>query len=271
MADEEQESPEPPERSSAVIGLVMTVLLCGAAIAFFIYYEHRSEELPSQGLDMAEAPTPDPSPAAGPGGAAFGIAPAARPSNLTPIKGGPALGAPASGNPRVRAQQTLADVVRPHERFFADLTNKYIAKYPVFQQWGKEWITYPDLHQATKDYWKYHDPVRFAFQIAGSKNLGAMISKYSGHTELQAFLRDAIAGAPKDLVKAGVDYLEKDSNAVALVKRFAAAAGLPPSILAGFTGGHVDQQAVMNEIMQSNPALQGTGQNQASPFETSKK
>jgi len=260
---EEQEEPEPPERSSAMIGLAMTILLCGAAIAFFVYYARRSEELPTQGLDMAEAPAPDPAPAAGAAPAAtFGLAPPARPGSLTPIKGG-LPGMTGGGDPRVRAQQTLAAVVRPHERAFADLTNKYIAKYPVFQQWGKEWMTYPDLNMACKDYWKYHDPVRFSLQIAGSRNLSSMISKYSGHPELQAFLKDAITIAPKDIVKAGIDYLQKDSNAAALVKKFAAAAGLPPAIVAGFTGGQVDQQAVMKQIMDSNPALQGAAQNQA--------
>ena len=263
---EEDGSPEPPERSSAVIGLAMTVLLCGAAIAFFIYYEHRSEELPSQGLDMAEAPAPDPTPAASPPGT-FGLAPAARPSgSLMTIKGGNLAMPGAVGDPKGRAQQSLAALVRPHEKVFVDLVLKYQRKYPVFLQWGKEWMSYPDLNKAAKDYYQYHDPIRYAYQIAGSKNLAGMIGKYAGHPELQAFLRDAITIAPKDLVKATIDYLEKDSNAVALVKRFSAAAGLPPSILAGFTGGHVDQQAVMNEIMQSNPALQGGAQNQSSPF-----
>lgn len=269
MADEEgepegSEEADPRARSSAMIALAMTVVLCGAAIAFFIYYTHRGEELPSQGLDMAEAPAPDPEPAPG---ASFGLAPPPpqRPSSLMSFKGGPPGSTRTGGDPKAAAQQSLAQVIRPHERFFANLTNKYIAKYPIFNQWGKEWMSYPDLHQACNDYWKYHDPVRFSFQIAGSKNLAGMISKYSGHPELQAFLKEAITSAPKDVVKAGVDYLQNDANATALVKRFASAAGLPPALIAGFAGGQVDQQQVMKQIMDANPSLQGNMQNQSAP------
>ena len=71
---------EPPQRSSAAIGLITTVLLCGLALALFIFYARKTDDVSGQAIDMAEVPAGDSTPAAAPGGGTFGIAPAGRPS-----------------------------------------------------------------------------------------------------------------------------------------------------------------------------------------------
>lgn len=253
--EEEAEEPTGRERASGAILLASTVLLLGLGVAVFLYLTRNTEDLSSQGLDLASepepaaaAPEPAPAPVAPPPAPpkTFGVA-----ASLTP----PPVARPAPTDAKGRSELGLSQAARRNERYFRNLTIKYQNKYPVFHQWGKEWMSHPELRQARDDYYKTRNPVRFAFQVAGSPNLAKMMGKYSRNPEMQAYLKDIAAHAPKDVLTAFVDYLKKDGNAATLIERFARAAGLPPALVAGFTGKRVDQQEVMKQIMEQNPDL----------------
>ncbi len=249
--DSEEEDQEPPERSSAAIGVAMAIILVGLAIGIGLYLTRQPQELSSQGLDMAIEPPPDPvvmAPAPPPPPPkTFGI------SSPLPIR--PPMPAPtdAKGN----AELGLADAAKRNETWFRNFTIKYQTKHPIVYSWGKEWITYPELKKARDDYYQSRNPVRFAFQIASSPNLPKMVAKYSGDPAMRGYVTDLAANAPSEVVKAFTTYLMKDNTAIKLVERFAAAAGLPPALAAGFTGRKVDEKEVMKQIMQQNPGLQG--------------
>lgn len=244
-----EEEREPPERSSAPIGIAMGIILVGLAVGIILYLTRQPQEPSSQGLDMAEVPTPDPVVVAqlppAPPPKTFGIANPPTPARPAPVdaKGGAELG--------------LAEAAKRNENWFRNFTIKYQTKHPIVYAWGKEWITYPELRKARDDYYQNRNPVRFAFQVASSPNLAKMVSKYSSNPAMRGYVTDLAANAPSEVVKAFTNYLMKDNTATKLVERFAAAAGLPPALAAGFTGKRVDEKEVMKQILQQNPGLQG--------------
>ncbi|MBI4347391.1 MAG: hypothetical protein HY553_11080 [Elusimicrobia bacterium] len=252
---EEQEEEQGAGRSSAAIGAAMAVLLVGMAISIGVYLTREPPAPDAEGLDMAAAPAPDPEPVAvapvavqaPPPPKTFGIAspPPVRPA------------APPTADAKGHAAIGLAEAARRHESWFRNFTIKYQTKHPIVYEWGKEWVTYPELRKARDDYWQERNPVKFAFQVASSPNLAKMIGKYSQNPAMRGYVTDLAANAPGDVLKSFTNYLTKDSTAIRLLERFVRAAGLPPALASSFTGKKVDEKEVMNQILQQNPALQG--------------
>ncbi|MBI4425243.1 MAG: hypothetical protein HY554_16050, partial [Elusimicrobia bacterium] len=252
---EDPEEPEPgPRRSSEAAALALVALLGGAAIAVFVYHNRGSEPLTTQGLDI-DAPLSTEEPPE-PLVATFGLAPAP-PSSRLPLPKDPAPTAPAARAPEARgaAGGDFIQAVRRHERLFQELTLRHQRKSPIFDQWAKEWMAHPDLNQACKGYWKHRNPIQYAYEVAGSPNFAKLVKKYASNPELQAYVRDAARNAPQELVSSLTAYLKGDAAAAGLLKRFGASAGLPPALIAGFTGEPVDQKAMMRQIL-ANPELE---------------
>lgn len=255
--DTQDEEEEEQKRSSLPFALASFALLLGLGIALFVYQSRRTEQYTTQGLDVdvapavETAPTPATEPLETPAAPprTFGIT-----SNLTAPN--PSAGVAPAG-PRDRSASGFQEAIWKNERFFRKLTVKYQKKSPVFLQWGKEWMSHPELAKACDEWYAHKSPIKFAYQIASSPNLPKMVLKYSRNQELHAYLREMATSAPKEVVMGLTDYLSKDKNAVALVEKFAKAAGLPPALVAGFTGKKVDQNEVMRQILEQQRQQQG--------------
>lgn len=257
--DVEEEEEDPRARSSLSLGFAALLLLGGIAIAGFIYQSRRGENLSSEGLDL-EAPALPPEPQATAVEAAAPAAPRTYgvTSSLTaPVPSAP----PPRADPRDQSRSGLQAAIWKHERFFRKLTFRYQNKHPVFHKFGNEWAKHPDLAKARDDWYQHKNPIKFAYQIAQSPNFAKMVVKYARDPALLAYMRELASSAPREVVTGLTDYLSKDKNATSLVERFAKAAGLPPALVAGFTGKKVDQAEVMKQLLE-NPALKGGQQGQ---------
>jgi hypothetical protein len=117
--------------------------------------------------------------------------------------------------------------VRRNEPFFARLAMKHTLKSKAIREYGRDWMSHPDLRKLNDEYFEHHDPVRFAYGAASSKSFWALVTKYSTRPEVLSFVTDAARSAPAGLRRAGSDFMKTDRSAEKLYRRFAAASGLP--------------------------------------------
>lgn len=167
-------------------------------------------------------------------------------------------------NKQAEAGKTFAQLARKHERTVRAYFMKATAKHPSVRQYGRDWMSHPDLKKLNDDYFRDRDPVKFMKGLSRSENFGKLVKKYSTDPAIRAVVIDAAKQAPTDLMAAGMDYLNEDNNVKNLLGTVAKGMGLPSSLMALFdsgTGGKVDQQKIISDIMQKNPearkALEG--------------
>ncbi|MDX6771121.1 MAG: hypothetical protein SF051_16445 [Elusimicrobiota bacterium] len=167
------------------------------------------------------------------------------------------------------AGQSFQQLAKKHEKKVRSYFMKATAKYPSVRQYGRDWMSYPDLKKLNDDYFRDRDPVKFMKGVAKSENFGKLVKKYSTDPAIRAVVIDAAKQAPSDLMAAGLDYLNEDRVIKDLVGTVAKGMGLPSSLMAIFDdgkGAKVDQNQVMSDIMKNNPearkAMEGQQQNQ---------
>ncbi len=157
---------------------------------------------------------------------------------------------------QAEAGKSFEQLARKHERTVRAYFMKATAKYPSVRQYGRDWMSYPDLKKLNDDYFRDRDPVKFMKGLSKSENFGKLVKKYSTDPAIRAVVIDAAKQAPTDLMAAGMDYLNEDSNVKTLLGSVAKGMGLPSSLMAIFDdgkGGKVDQKQVMSDIMSKNP------------------
>jgi hypothetical protein len=139
---------------------------------------------------------------------------------------------------------------------------KYTQRYPIIKQYGRDWMSYPDLRKLNDDYMRDHDPVKFLRGLATSRNFGTMVKKYAAEPTVYSFVKEAIRATPADLVGAALDYLREDKIARGLAENVSRALGLPPGLL-GTSGAKpkVDQQAILDSVIKNRSDLQKQLQN----------
>lgn len=162
--------------------------------------------------------------------------------------------APAAAGSRAVISWTAA--VRSNESRYERLARRYSAAHPVIRQYGVDWMRYPDLHRFNDEYFRDHDPIRFARNVAASPNFARLVKKYAHRPEVIGFCRDAAMEAPPELLRTVQDYLRTDSNAAELLRRFTTAAGLPEFLLSGLLGGAGNSGKAVLSAVKSNPQLQ---------------
>lgn len=204
---------------------------------------------PYEGADIA-----DPEPV--PGKVPMGSVGMLRAGSLSIAQPGP-VGSTAPNPAAATASRagSLTAAVRNSESRYEALGVRYTNKYLVIRQYGADWMRYSDLKRFNDEYMEDHDPIKFARNVAASPNFAALVKKYAARPEIRGFLVDAVKTAPGELTRAAQEYLGKDNNAAALLRRFTDAVGLPGFLVAGLTGGKLDGPQAASALLKSNPQL----------------
>lgn len=270
-------SGEPSVRSGRSGGIFVAVLVAGSAVGVVGWYlvtNRHGAALDESGFDLSDAPKVR---RAAPVAAASS-APDQPVSSLGMMKAdagvrivdsnagaqAPAGGAAAkSGDPKEHANLSFTEAVRKHEaevrRFGMKMTNKY----PVIRQYGREWMSHPDLKKLNDDFQRDHDPIAFMKGLSKAPSLGLMLKKYAGRPEMREFVVQGMKQAPSELTSSAMDVLQNDHTLKDMVANIAGGMGLPPSITALINGGSdkVDQKAIMGDMM-NNPEMRKAMQQQ---------
>lgn len=256
------------QRSS--VGMIVLVALAvgGSAAGVMVWQLMQSGPAPAldrSGFDVQvveEAGPRGPAPAQ----------PAAQQSSLTSFTGAPSgmsfgeqapdsvTGGPSSpAGPKKPRDVSFREAVLAAERKGYDLAVAYTKKYPSIAQYGRDWMSHPDLRQLNYDYLRDRDPVKFLRGLAKSPNFPKLVKKYATDPGIHAFVKDAAVHAPAGLAGAAADYLTEDSAMKNFMQNVTRAMGLPGSLTASLFGGDdkpLDQKQLMGEVMQGNPELQ---------------
>lgn len=266
----------PPARESRGGALLVAAAVGVSAVGVLGWHllQNRGdkERLDVSGFDLAAAPTgnrpvvPLPAPAD----------PAAPASSLGMLKADAGVrvvdsnaGGESSSNPaaagssaakkRQEAGLSFQQAARKHEKRVRAYFMAATAKHPSVRQYGRDWMSYPDLKKLNDDYFKDRDPVKFMYGLSKSENFGKLVKKYATDPAIRAVVIDAAKQTPSDIMSAGLDYLQNDRVIKDLVGSVAKGMGLPSSLMAVFDdgkGAQVDQNKIMGDILKNNPDAQ---------------
>lgn len=273
----------PSPRTGRTAAIAVAVLIAGSGAGVVGWYLRANREGPpldASGFDLGAEPAarrPFPASAAAPG-----PAPA---SSLGMIKAdagirvaGPGAAAPAgaaAGQRRPSARLSFIEAARRHEAAVRRFGERMTAKHPAIQQYGQDWMSYPDLRKLNNDYWRDRDPVRFLIGLSKSRNFGKLVVKYARSPAIREFIVEGVKQAPAELSAAAMDFLRDEAAVRTLVSNAVQSAGLPPGIAAMVGAGdakNIDQGKVMAEMMRDPqlrqamqqggppPVLLGSGQ-----------
>ncbi|HXT02021.1 MAG TPA: hypothetical protein VN915_15200, partial [Elusimicrobiota bacterium] len=196
----------------------------------------------------------------------------APPSSLAMLKGdagvrigdsGPAPAAPAaaaaSGDKKAQSHEDFTQSARKHESDVRNYSIRMTQKYPILRQYGKDWMSHPDLKKLNDDYMRNHDPIAFIMGLTKAPSLGVMVKQYAGNPAITSFITGALKEAPADLTSSAMDVLANDKVAKSLISNVASGLGLPPSVTglinSGGDASQIDQKKIVSDMMNS-PAVQ---------------
>lgn len=195
-------------------------------------------------------------------------------SNAAPPSGAPGS-SPPGGDKKEQAHASFTQEARKHEGEVRRFAEKMTRKYPIIAQYGRDWMSHPDLKKLNDDYMRNHDPIAFMVGLSKAPSLGAMIQKYGARPEMRDFVVEGVKQAPGELMGSAVDVLQNDGVVKNLIANVAGGLGLPPSVTSLISGGadpaKIDKDKVMGDIMKDPnmaKAMQQSGQ-QAPPVNLS--
>ncbi len=177
-----------------------------------------------------------------------------------------AAAAPAAGTPKEQARADFTTEARKDETTIRRYAERMSAKSPVIRQYGRDWMSHPDLKKLNDDYMRDHDPIAFIMGLSRAPSLGPMLKAYAGKPEIREFIVQGMKEAPAELTSSAMEVLQKDGVVKALVANVASGLGLPPSVTAMIGGGdasQIDQSKAMSGVM-NDPEVQKAMQNQPS-------
>lgn len=230
----------------------LAILGSAGGVVYYQRLESRQEVIPdNSGFDMAQVT-----------GAPKIISPIrSRPapnSGLAMIKTGmPGMqfGGKATAQKAGRSPEAdITEKVRRSENQIHTLAIAYTRRYPVIAEYGREWMSYPDLKKLNDDYMRSHDPIQFMRGLCQSKNFGILVRKYAREPAIHSFVIDAAKKVPGDLITAGLDYLNSNGTIKSLANNLSSAVGIPLSFF-GSDGNKVNAQAVVDSALKNNPDL----------------
>lgn len=250
-------------RASGWLFLLAAVVVSASALGAMYFTLRQAPPPPdTSGFDIAEV-KPE-APAAGPAAPAQPAGPA-QDSGLSMLKTG-GFPKPAAPRPRTPGRRSPGELAKGMEPQVVKLAQEYTRRYPVIQQYGRDWMSYPDLKKLNDAYMRDHDPVAFMRGVAASPNFATLIKKYAGLPPIQGFVRDAVARTPGDVMTEALGHLNEQGEIKRLVQAVAQALGLPPALFAGGSDlTKIDEKAVMGNIMQGHPELQKALRNDGPP------
>ena len=163
---------------------------------------------------------------------------------------------------------SFTEAARKHEGEVRNFAMTMTNKYAVIRQYGKDWMSYPDLKKLNDDYARDKDPIAFMMGLSRAPNFGVLLKKYAGAPEMREAVMQGMKQAPPELSSSAIGVLQTDQVVKDLIVNVANGMGLPPSITAVINGGgdpaKLDQSKVMADVM-NNPEMRKAMQNQQTP------
>ena len=262
---------QPTKKSSGLLGLLALFVFFGAGAAIFYYSKKENHPLDISKSEFNVTSLPQATGSNASSTPASSVSPSKQ-TGLDMIKGViPGLFSASKAKPttadNLAAQFTA--LCRANEGKVQALAMAYTQRYPVIRQYGRDWMSYPDLKKLNDDYMKNHDPIAFLKGLSDSKNFGELVKKYAKRPEIRQFAQDAIHQAPPQLMSVGMGALSKDNIVKGVASNVSQALGLPPGLFNSLGGQspQVDQKAIMNsvnaqmqQIQNILPQAQGNGQ-----------
>lgn len=243
-----------PPHSSRPAAIMAALVLIGAAIGVIIYQFALKEQpaIDTTGFDISQIQKKTPIANVLPSrNARSGLA-----MLETGGLGQMRFGEGAKKTAAARKEIDFKAVARANEAKVAALAMRYTRRYPLIAQYGRDWMSYPDLKKLNDDYMRDHDPVAFLHGVARSKNFGKLAGQYATAAPIQNFVKEAMKNVGGDATSAAASLMKDDSLVKDLASNTASALGLPPALVTGLTNsGQVDEKQIMGQIMQ-DPQLQ---------------
>ena len=173
-------------RSLAALAVIAVVASAAAGVAYQMSL-NKSEPVPRAAFDVAAvsrpAPAPVPQAARDPSKSGLGMI-----TTIPGIQFEQKADAPA---PKAKAM-SVQDLVKAAEGRVAALAWEYTRRYPLIRQYGRDWMSYPDLRKLNDDYMKNHDPMAFLSGVAASPNFGKILKKYATQKEIRDFVNKSL-------------------------------------------------------------------------------
>jgi hypothetical protein len=257
---------ESPSRGDGLGAILVAVVLIGSAVGALGWYwltNRKGLELNTSGLDVANVtPAAVPAPTA---------SVQARPQEGMMIKSengmsfadGPGTSRPGASASTSAEKRDYSAEIRKYEGNVRDYAARMSRRFPSVRQYGKDWMSYPDLRKLNDDYMRNHDPMAFMAGLARSPNFGKLVAKYATDSGVRAFVIDGVKQAPPELMATAGDALRSDATVKSLVNNTAQALGLPSSVVSVMNGGQVNQSQILSDVMNA-PGLKGSTQGSAS-------
>ncbi len=181
-------------------------------------------------------------------------------SSLGMVQGGSEYAQPQSRGPAAAPNPTdklkdpsFAQLYKDFEKKITAMVVEYEKKYPILTQYGKEWVSHPDLRKLRDDYRKDHDPAKFIKGLVNAPNFGGMVKKYAGQPPFTSFAQDAFKQAPPEVMSAATEFLTKEDTAKNLVRDTMQSMGMPigvAAMIAGDSNAKIDSGQIMGQALQ---------------------
>jgi hypothetical protein len=143
--------------------------------------------------------------------------------------------ADAKLDPKSRAQADFTRTAQRYEKTVWRFGSAFTKTHPKVYQYGREWMSYPDLKRLNDDYFVDHDPIKFLVGLSRSENFPKLVRKYAAEPELREYVLAGVKQAPADLTEAAVNMVQKDAQTRAFIVGIGQAMGLPSAVMAAVT------------------------------------
>ena len=229
--------------------IFVAVVVGGSAVGvvgWYLMVNRGSPSIDSSGFDLSAAPhTSRPAPVLS--------APVEAPqaSSLAMLKGdagvrigdsGPAPAQPASqakeGDKKEQAHADFTQEARKHESDVRNYSMRMTQKYPILRQYGRDWMSHPDLKKLNDDYMRDHDPIAFMAGLSRAPSFPLLLKQYAGKQEILGFVVQGLTKeAPHSLVESGLTLMREDASLKPVITQVETAIGMTPEMADKLTGG----------------------------------
>ncbi len=144
--------------------------------------------------------------------------------------------APAARPPSAPATE-VQDAVRRAEGPISALAQDYTRRSAVIRQYGRDWMSYPDLKKLNDDYMRRHDPVAFLIGLSASRSFPLLLKKYATEKIFRDFILDGTKAAPADALQTAFETVTGDARMKGLVDNVSRSLGFPADAMAQAAGG----------------------------------
>ena len=234
---------EAPSRGGWSGVLALAALVAASALGGWFYLSQRGPStVETDGFDMGAAPVsrravPAAAPEAAPrsGLELMKVDSELRAETERPPRAEekPAPPAPAPARTLKESRSEFIAEVRRNEDVVRRYAERMTARSAVIRQYGKDWMSHPDLKKLNDDYMRNHDPIAFVQGLAQAPSFPALLKQYAGRQEIQGFIVQGLTKeAPRSLVTAGLNLMHDDVSLKPIIAQVGTAVGLPPDMAA---------------------------------------